>query len=771
MVLGGGGEPCSLCKQTVYPAELMTTGLGRFHFSCFRCTKCARQLQQSTYCQDAKTGRLYCKPHYSQLAVAAGIQAVADGGVDASAGVLVHRKTKTAEEMEVELALDEGALVWVELGMVPDAVSLLGADLADPFVACTVVGRSGEVFTVSSGGGEAEVPRPCVWLRDRSSSANNLRLQHLNEANLLGNVQRRFEARHIYTQTGALELLALNPYAPLCSYDEDQMERYRRARGAPVESAPDEAQQSEEPHIFGVAEEIWRAVSEAEAEGASAGTESRSVVVSGESGSGKTESNRQLLSYFRWRSTGGGDGAAAISRVLALSDVLLESFGNASTVNNHNSSRFGKYLAVDVASNALAGGSFSTYLLETTRLVRRATGERNFHGLYMLCAGAAKHKRAALRLRAAKEHFYTLVSSSDKQREAAAPPDAPTRIERRFDALEDALSQLRGVRAVSVWRALYAGLFSRLVAELNALLRPDGPANGGQYIGLLDIFGFESLETNSLEQLLINYANEALHHLFLRHVFRGFSDEALASVLGDASRIDNRCCVALIDAPPKGLLHILDHQCRAPQGSETAFCLSATQKHEEDPFFTVPKLSRDCSHDASSAFIVRHFAADVLYTSGGFLESNNDTLVGGSHWLRASTEPLVTELFEEDKAVAGTFSSVGGRFAANLKELMARLRSTQTHFVRCMKSNGGALPHTFDAPYVRHALRDRLPKLATPRGIGLTRAGCAPLAPRGLLQKRPAAALASRRRRRPRQGIRAEASLARVASETSRGSS
>ena len=319
MVLGGGGEPCSLCKQTVYPAELMTTGLGRFHFSCFRCTKCARQLQQSTYCQDAKTGRLYCKPHYSQLAVAAGIQAVADGGVDASAGVLVHRKTKTAEEMEVELALDEGALVWVELGMVPDAVSLLGADLADPFVACTVVGRSGEVFTVSSGGGEAEVPRPCVWLRDRSSSANNLRLQHLNEANLLGNVQRRFEARHIYTQTGALELLALNPYAHQPIYTEAHIQRYLHPGNKALP-----------PHVFQLAAAAHTALTLERRD--------QAILISGESGAGKTEATKHCLAFM---AEVAGSESAVETQVLQ-ANPLLEAFGNAKTVRNNNSSRFGR---------------------------------------------------------------------------------------------------------------------------------------------------------------------------------------------------------------------------------------------------------------------------------------------------------------------------------------------------------------------------------------------------------------------------------------------
>jgi hypothetical protein len=80
MPFGGGGEPCTLCSKTVYPAEKLKTSTDNvYHQKCFSCTKCKRGLQVSTYCEDAVTGRLYCKVHYEQMAKAAGIDAVARG--------------------------------------------------------------------------------------------------------------------------------------------------------------------------------------------------------------------------------------------------------------------------------------------------------------------------------------------------------------------------------------------------------------------------------------------------------------------------------------------------------------------------------------------------------------------------------------------------------------------------------------------------------------------------------------------------------------------
>jgi hypothetical protein len=119
MSLGGGGEPCALCARTVYSAERLLTSAGTlFHSNCFRCTVCERLLHRATYCQDAATGRLYCKPHYSQLAAKAGLHRMASGGVDASAGVLWRKRRKAADQEELE-CLSVGSAVWIDLALAP----------------------------------------------------------------------------------------------------------------------------------------------------------------------------------------------------------------------------------------------------------------------------------------------------------------------------------------------------------------------------------------------------------------------------------------------------------------------------------------------------------------------------------------------------------------------------------------------------------------------------------------------------------------------------
>ena len=271
------------------------------------------------------------------------------------------------------------------------------------------------------------------------------------------------------------------------------------------------------------------------------------------------------------------------------------------------------------------------------------------------------------------------------------------------------------------------------VQDLNQSLAPPprstlprrGAAEGGEReeeegeraVGLLDIFGFESLATNGFEQLCINYANESLHALFLSSVFRGLTQAQLAPLLGGdaALALDRGPCLDLIAAPPRGILPLLDHQCRAPKGSDAAFAASVNQTHADSAHLVVPRLSRTSRHDDASAFVVVHFAGEVLYEVRAFLGANHDTLhsAGGSAaaWLAGSTRPHIAALFSATARPAlqrsrSTFASVGQQFATDLASLLATLQNADSvHYVRCLKPNGQQRPRTFDPTFVRGRLR------------------------------------------------------------------
>ena len=119
----------------------------------------------------------------------------------------------------------------------------------------------------------------------------------------------------------------------------------------------------------------------------------------------------------------------------------------------------------------------------------------------------------------------------------------------------------------------------------------------------------------------------ALYPSLARRFPQGLADTQLRAVLGDDDgRIDNRPCLELVASPPNGILQLLDFQCKAPSATDGSFCVAVNGQHGASQFLRVPRLSRDCSHDETTGFVVRHFAGDVTYSAGSFLELNNDSM-------------------------------------------------------------------------------------------------------------------------------------------------
>ena len=307
--------------------------------------------------EDSATHRIYCKPHYAELASAAS---------DPSVKAL----TLAAKKVELEEAAEEiveGSTVWLEL-----APSVLQAQPSlkpkegseECFSRAKVLSVEADKCTVRTESGvEVKADRKLVFKMDSGrAQANNLMLVELNEPSLLHNLRARFDEQKPYTCTGELELVCLNPYEALPCYDASVMAKCRDGTYA-------------EPHTWAVAERIFRALTDK-------GTVAQSVVVSGESGAGKTETNKHVMAYLRWRAAGGDGGsgskAAKISLVIGQSNVLLEALGNARTTHNNNSSRFGKYLELAFSprssgdDHAISGARFKTYLLEKSRVTHQA---------------------------------------------------------------------------------------------------------------------------------------------------------------------------------------------------------------------------------------------------------------------------------------------------------------------------------------------------------------------------------------------------------------
>lgn len=214
---------------------------------------------------------------------------------------------------------------------------------------------------------------------------DNCALVYLNEATLLHNIRVRYARDIIYTYVANI-LIAVNPYKPLGPlYSANTIATYK---GKSIGQAA--------PHVFAMADKAYREMKLAKASSAGGVCLNQSLIVSGESGAGKTETTKHILKYL---TECYGQHAGPVEQRVVESNPLLEAFGNAKTIRNNNSSRFGKFVEVHFdAKLGVAGGQVSHYLLEKSRVVSQQPGERNYHIFYRLCAGAPEALHKALQL-------------------------------------------------------------------------------------------------------------------------------------------------------------------------------------------------------------------------------------------------------------------------------------------------------------------------------------------------------------------------------------
>ncbi|XP_050297745.1 unconventional myosin-XV isoform X2 [Anthonomus grandis grandis] len=218
-----------------------------------------------------------------------------------------------------------------------------------------------------------------------------IQLTDLHEAALLWNLKLRYDRNLIYTYAGSI-LVAVNPYRMFDGcYGIESAQKYR---GRMIGELP--------PHLFALASSAYSALPSPQV-----------VVISGESGSGKTESTKLVMQYLAAVAPSAPRGQALVTEQILEATPLLEAFGNARTVRNDNSSRFGKYLEVYFKNGAIIGAKVTQYLLEKSRIVTQAPGERNYHVFYELLGGLSKTEREKYGMVEAEKYFYLNQGGSD----------------------------------------------------------------------------------------------------------------------------------------------------------------------------------------------------------------------------------------------------------------------------------------------------------------------------------------------------------------------
>ncbi|XP_018609412.1 unconventional myosin-Vb isoform X3 [Scleropages formosus] len=626
--------------------------------------------------------------------------------------------------------------------------------------------------------GQKDNPLPFLRNPDILVGENDLTaLSYLHEPAVLHNLRVRFlESNHIYTYCGIV-LVAINPYEQLPIYGEEVINAYSGQNMGDMD-----------PHIFAVAEEAYKQMARDE--------KNQSIIVSGESGAGKTVSAKYAMRYFA--TVGGSANDTSVEEKVLASNPIMEAIGNAKTTRNDNSSRFGKYIQIGFDRQYhIIGANMRTYLLEKSRVVFQAEDERNYHIFYQLCASASLQEFKDLALTSAEDftytslgenifidgvndaedfektrHAFTLLGVKDSHQgsiykiiasilhlgnvEIRSERDGEScRISKDNPSLhhfcrllgveqdqmehwlchrklvttaETYVKSMSHAQATNARNALakhiYAHLFDWIVQHINKALFTTTKQHS--FIGVLDIYGFETFEFNSFEQFCINYANEKLQQQFNSHVFKleqeEYMKEQIPWTLIDF--YDNQPCIDLIEAK-LGILDLLDEECKVPKGTDQNWAQKLYDHHSSSNHFQKPRMS-------NTSFIVVHFADKVEYQCDGFLEKNRDTVYEEQiNILKASKFQLVADLFQEAKEGSTTSvttskgskinvrpvkpspkppnrehrKTVGHQFRNSLHLLMETLNATTPHYVRCIKPNDDKEAFSFDSRRAVQQLR------------------------------------------------------------------
>merc|ERR1712223_2041788 len=600
-------------------------------------------------------------------------------------------------------------------------------------------------------------------------------LTFLGDACVLWNSVVRYKNELIYTYSG-LFCIAINPYKRFPIYTQRTMEIYMGMRRT---ECP--------PHIFGVAEGSYQGMMNA--------GKNQSILITGESGAGKTENTKKVIAYFASIGASGKkkEGEPGLVDKIVQTNPVLEAWGNAKTVRNDNSSRFGKFIRIWFnAGGKLSGADMVIYLLEKSRLTFQAELERCYHSFYNIMSDQVPDCKEKCFLSDDIYDYWwvsqgkTTVPSIDDKEDMMYAHEAyrilgfteeetyniykltatvmhmgnmtkdfvPVGKEEQAEIKDDANAQkvagLCGIdcewmnnyfckpklKVGTEWvskgqtcsgasssvggiaRKIYELTFRFITEKCNDTLI-DPTMKKVQYIGCLDIAGFEIFGYNGFEQICINFANEKLQQFFNQHMFVLEQEEYVREGLewGNVDfGMDLQVCITMFEKP-MGLLAIWEEESLFPKATDDTFRGKLMDNLLGKPACQNFQKPDPRAPDKNAHFGVSHYAAMVSYNLTGWLEKNkdpiNDTVV---ELMKNGSNALLVECFldhpgqptEVKKDAGGGGKKKGGGktvtsfFKAQLDDLMKVLYSTDPSFIRCVVPNTHKQPGGVQPGLVMH---------------------------------------------------------------------
>jgi len=655
-------------------------------------------------------------------------------------------------------------------------------DEKEGFVLGEIKGTKGDLVIVGLPGGEEKFVKKELCSQVNPPKFEKIEdmadLTYLNDGAVLHNLKQRYYMKLIYTYSG-LFCVAINPYKRFPIYTNRTMKIYggRRRNEVP-------------PHIFAISDGAYQNML--------TNHENQSMLITGESGAGKTENTKKVIAYFAnvgasKKSLAAAETKGTLEDQIVQTNPVLEAFGNAKTTRNDNSSRFGKFIRIHFgASGKLAGADIETYLLEKARVISQQPLERSYHIFYQIMSGKVAGLKEDCHLsnnildyhfvsqgkvtvpsiddaedmgfadeafdilgftREEKYNVYYITASvmhlgelkfKQRGREEQAEQDGTAEGERigkllgvdgpqlylnmvkpKIKVGNEFVTQGRNVAQVlysvgAMAKAIFDRLFKWLVRRVNVTLETG--QKRPQFIGVLDIAGFEIFDFNGFEQLCINFTNEKLQQFFNHHMFvleqEEYKREGIEWTFIDFG-MDLQACIELIEKP-MGVLSILEEESMFPKATDKSFEEKLKNNHMgKSNNFIKPKPPKPGQVEAHFAIV--HYAGTVPYNITNWLEKNkdplNDTVVDQ---FKKGTNQLLTEIFADHPGQSGGKEEAGGKggkrakgsgfqtvsalYREQLNGLMKTLHSTSPHFIRCIIPNETKSPGVIDSHLVMHQL-------------------------------------------------------------------
>uniref|UniRef100_A0A671LN89 Unconventional myosin-VIIa-like n=1 Tax=Sinocyclocheilus anshuiensis TaxID=1608454 RepID=A0A671LN89_9TELE len=529
--------------------------------------------------------------------------------------------------------LQQGEYVWLDLST--------GREFDVPFGAVVKLCDSGHIQVLDDEGKEH-------WIS--LQNATNIKPMHptsiqgvedmihlgdLNKAGILRNLLIRYNDRVIYTYTGSI-LIAVNPYQLLPIYTPDHIRLYTNKK---IGEMP--------PHVFGIADNCYFSMQR--------NNKDQCCIISGESGAGKTESTKLILQFLAAIS---GQHSWIEQQVLE-ANPILEAFGNAKTIRNDNSSRFGKYIDIHFNKRgAIEGAKIEQYLLEKSRVCRQAADERNYHVFYCMLAGMSPDQKTKLGLGLATDYNYLTMGNC-------------TVCEGRNDMKE--YSSILSAMKVLMFTDTENWEISKLLA---AILHMGNLRFEARTLKNLDTCvvvrspdlakAATLLEGHMMLLMCINFANENLQQFFVHHVFKLEQQEYNLEDINwqHIEFTDNQDALDMIAIKPMNIISLID---------------------EESKF---PKVKFEAPQNTAGSVLI-------------FLEKNRDSLHSDIIQLvHSSKNKFIKQIFHADVAMGmetrKRSPTLSSQFKRSLELLMKTLSVCQPFFVRCIKPNELKKPMMFD---------------------------------------------------------------------------